>query len=172
MESNTGVQNLKCKFQIGNATIEIEGVDPHDEMIRGKIAELMDTFIESLSEVDILVTNDELVENVATGPSDKESGVSGDTNKPAKKDNRGGRRIPWVAEAIEDLAKTGKIINVTPEDVIKMIKDKTASNPDRPAVIGALNRRLGKDMIRTADPPGSDTYRYSYQPPKEVPKTP
>ncbi len=171
MDSNTGVQNLKCKFQFGNASIELEGVDPKDDIIRKKIAELMDAIIDSVSEIGIQSTEDSLE---GDAEKDKESDDSGDVDKPEKKENRGGKRIPWVAKGVKELCKAGKITNVTPEDVMKIFKDDLAMNPDRAAVIKALSRRLGTDMVRTVDPANPAIYRYTYKPKetKEEPKAP
>jgi hypothetical protein len=167
MESNTGIQTIKCKFQFGNASIELEGISSDDDMMRGKIVELVDAFTDSVSEVAI-----QAIYETQEAESEDEDSADSDANKTGKKSNRGGKRIPWIKKEIDDLCKAGKVANATPEEIMKMIKDKSALAPTKKGVTNALNRRLGIDIIRTEDPPGSSTYRYTYQRPKEEPKKP
>jgi len=170
----TAARNLRCKFQFGTTVIEIEGIGSEDTRIVDKIVELMDAVIGSALTDDILPEDDQSTDDVVKTDETTKDEKSA---KPEKKETRGGKRIPWISPKLEELCKLGLIVNVTPDDVAKMIKDKWAANAPRAGVTMALNRRLNDTIIRSEDPPGSGNYKYTYSPPrvapsKEAPKTP
>jgi hypothetical protein len=159
MEPVTGVKNLKCKFQFGNTVIEIEGLGQEDTIIVDKIASLMDVVIDSISSSDIQV-----VETLE--PEDSMEDVvetKAEENKPEK---RGGKRITRISPKLDELCTSGVIANVTPEEIMKMMKEKYALTATKSSVIMALNRRLNKTISRVAEPPGSENYKYTYHQPK------
>jgi hypothetical protein len=165
IESTPSLYGTKARFQFGTNIIELECIAPN-EPLYVKAVELMDAYIDTISENGIPAAKEQEDGNEVALPDDGRN-VASEKNgngKPAKKDGRGGKRIPWVSKRIDAMCDAGKVVNVTWQDIQKYISDTWAENAPRKTILDNLKRRLNDTMTRQEDPVGSDNWKYTYRP--------